>query len=58
MQSSVGYRSLRSILEPIWKQKPETASRLRGRIETVLNWAKVKGFREGENHPRWRGDFI
>jgi integrase len=43
------------VLEPIWKQKPETASRVRARIETILDWAKVKGFREGENPARWRG---
>jgi len=35
--------------------RPETASRLRGRIESVLDWAKVRGYREGENPARWRG---
>lgn len=43
------------IIEPIWKQKPETASRVRGRIETVLDAAKARGYREGENPARWRG---
>jgi integrase len=43
------------VLEPIWNKKPETASRVRGRIETVLDWAKVRGFRAGENPARWRG---
>lgn len=43
------------ILEPIWKDKPETASRIRGRIETVLDAAKARGYREGENPARWRG---
>jgi integrase len=43
------------ILEPIWKSKPETASRIRGRIEVILSWAKVHGYREGENPARWRG---
>lgn len=43
------------VLEPIWKAKPETASRLRGRIEAVLDWAKVRGYRDGENPARWRG---
>lgn len=43
------------ILEPIWKDKPETASRVRGRIETVLDAAKARGYREGENPARWRG---
>jgi integrase len=42
-------------LEPIWTEKPETASRLRGRIEAVLDWAKTRGYRMGENPARWRG---
>ena len=42
------------ILEPIWKTKPETAGRVRGRIESVLDWA-VRGYRQGENPARWRG---
>jgi integrase len=40
---------------PLWTAKPETASRLRGRIEAILDWAKVRGYREGENPARWRG---
>lgn len=43
------------VLEPIWREKPETASRVRGRIETVLDWATVRGLRKGENPARWRG---
>ena len=43
------------VLEPIWKAKPETAGRLRGRIERILDWAKVSGYRDGENPARWRG---
>jgi integrase len=43
------------VLEPIWSKKPETASRIRGRIETVLDWAKVREYRQGENPARWRG---
>ncbi len=43
------------VIEPIWAEKPETASRLRGRIESILNWATVRGYREGENPARWRG---
>lgn len=43
------------ILEPIWRDKTETASRLRGRIEIILDWCKVRGLREGENPARWRG---
>lgn len=44
------------VLRPIWKAKAETASRLRGRIENVLDWAKVHGYREGENPARWKGN--
>ncbi len=39
----------------LWAAKPETASRLRGRMESILDWAKVRGYREGENPARWRG---
>src|SRR5690606_10718331 len=42
-------------LNPIWTAKPETASRVRGRIERVLDYCKVKGWREGENPAMWRG---
>jgi integrase len=40
---------------PLWTARPETASRLRGRMESILDWAKVRGHREGENPARWRG---
>jgi len=43
------------ILEPIWHIKTETAARLRGRIESILDWAKARGYREGENPARWKG---
>src|SRR3984893_15136109 len=43
-------------LEPIWSTKPETAARVRGRIERILDWSKVRGFRQGENPARWRGN--
>jgi integrase len=42
-------------LEPIWREKPETATRVRGRIESILDWAAVRGFRQGDNPARWRG---
>jgi integrase len=42
-------------IEPIWTTKPETASRVRGRIESVLDWAAVRKFRKGENPARWKG---
>lgn len=41
-------------LQPIWQEKTETAKRLRGRIESVLAWATVRGFRSGDNPARWR----
>lgn len=44
-----------AVLRPIWGKLPETASRLRGRIENVLDAAKAKGFRSGENPAAWRG---
>jgi len=43
------------VLNPIWQKRPETASRLRGRIERVLDFAKVRGWRSGENPALWRG---
>jgi integrase len=44
-----------SVLKPLWNDKPETGSRLRGRIERVLDAAKAQGLRSGENPARWRG---
>ncbi|MGW9332039.1 tyrosine-type recombinase/integrase [Bosea sp. NPDC055594] len=43
------------VLEPLWPTKTETASRLRGRVEAILDWATVRGYRSGENPARWRG---
>ena len=43
------------VMEPIWTKKPETASRVRGRIESILDWATARGYRQGENPARWRG---
>ncbi|PWW47732.1 tyrosine-type recombinase/integrase [Melaminivora alkalimesophila] len=43
------------VLEPIWRTKAETASRLRGRIENILDWATVQKYRSGDNPARWRG---
>ena len=43
------------VLEPIWMTKNETASRLRGRIESILDWSTVRGYRKGDNPARWRG---
>jgi integrase len=44
-----------AVLTPLWREKPETASRLRGRIEAVLDAAKAQGLRSGENPAAWRG---
>lgn len=44
-----------AVLEPIWAEKTETATRLRQRLENILNWATVSGYRSGDNPARWRG---
>jgi integrase len=43
------------VIEPHWSTKTETMSRVRGRIEVILDWARVRGYRQGENPARWRG---
>ena len=43
------------VLEPIWTDKPNTAARVRARIERVLDWATVRGYRKGDNPARWTG---
>jgi integrase len=43
------------VLDPIWREKTETAKKLRGRLENILDWATVQDFRKGENPARWRG---
>jgi hypothetical protein len=43
------------VLEPIWQATPVSASRVRGRIESVLDWAKTRDYRSGENPARWKG---
>ncbi|GLR49882.1 integrase arm-type DNA-binding domain-containing protein [Shinella yambaruensis] len=53
--SQIGTDELLRVLSPIWNEKNETASRIRGRIERVLDFAKAKGWREGENPALWRG---
>lgn len=52
---SIATDDVLAILKPIWTEKAETASRVRGRIEKVLDAARAKGFRDGENPARWRG---
>ena len=44
-----------SCIKPIWITKTETASRVRGRIEIILDFARVMGFRDGENPAKWKG---
>jgi hypothetical protein len=46
------------VLDPIWATKPETASRVRGRIEAVLDAATVRGFRQGPNPAQWKGNLV
>jgi len=54
--SDIDTPAVLAVLEPLWTVKPETASRIRGRIEAVLDWAKARGFRNGgENPARWKG---
>lgn len=52
----VGLEHVMKVLEPIWASKTETATRLRGRMESVLDWARVRGFRSGDNPARWKGN--
>ncbi len=53
--ADVGTAHVLAALEPIWREKPETAQRVRGRIEAVLNYARTREWRSGENPARWRG---
>jgi integrase len=43
------------VLEPIWPRIPETGNRVRARIEAILDWASVRGYRQGDNPARWKG---
>ncbi|QPC94743.1 site-specific integrase [Mesorhizobium sp. INR15] len=54
--SDIGVQDVLRVLQPIWKTKTETASRVRGRIEAVLAWATVAGHRTGDNPARWAGN--
>lgn len=53
--SEIDTALVQQVLEPIWTTKTETASRVRSRIEAVLDWAAVQNYRSGENPARWRG---
>jgi len=52
---SVDTSQVMMVLEPIWATKNETASRVRGRIENILDWARTREYRTGENPARWKG---
>src|SRR5262249_30305226 len=52
----ISVQDILEVLKPLWSKRPETASRLRGRIEAVLDAAKAEGLREGENPASWRGN--
>ena len=55
LAKDVGLPQVRAVLDPIWTTKTETASRVRGRVEAVLDWATVNEYRTGPNPARWRG---
>jgi integrase len=52
--SAIEIGHIMKVLEPIWSAKPATASRVRGRMEAILGWATVRGFRQGDNPAQWR----
>ncbi len=54
--SQITTNDVLAVLREPWQSRPETASRLRGRIERVLAYAKVKGWRDGDNPAAWRGN--
>jgi integrase len=53
--ADVGTAHVLQVLEPIWTKKPETASRIRGHIENIIDYAKTREWRAGENPARWKG---
>jgi integrase len=54
--AAIGKDEAAKVLDPIWHEKPETASRVRGRAERVLDWCRARGYRQGENPFRWRNN--
>ena len=56
--TAVGVADVLAVLKPIWVAKPETASRVRGRIEVILSFARVRGWRSGENPALWKGNLL
>ncbi len=53
--STIDTAAILRVLEPIWRTKPETASRVRGRVQSILDYATAQGWRVGDNPARWRG---
>jgi integrase len=53
--ASIGTGEVTRVLDPLWRAHPETASRVRGRLERVWDWCRVRGYCAGENPARWRG---
>ena len=53
MVADIELRHVEAVLRPIWSDKTETATKLRGRLESVFSWATVKGYRHGDNPARW-----
>ena len=53
--SAIDTDAILKFLQPIWRKTPETASRIRGRVESVLDWSTARKFRQGDNPARWRG---
>ena len=58
LSGRTGTQKIREVLDPIWRHKTETASRVRGRIEKILDWAKAQGYRDGDNPARWTGHLV
>jgi hypothetical protein len=56
--AAVGTDLVVKVLGPIWQTRTETATRIRGRIECILDWATVSGFRQGDNPARWNGHLV
>lgn len=54
--ADITYQDMLRVLEPVWREKTTTASRVRGRVERVLTWATIKGYRTGDNPARWQGN--
>jgi integrase len=53
--SDINRSHVLKVIEPIWQDKWDTANRIRGRIEQILDWAAVRGYRQGDNPARWKG---